>query len=331
MSAATTGPAGRIRTWWHGVAALPADRTDHAYHALRRVWGDHTMAGGRGFYRTRSEDHVTVALFHLWALFPDASWAPAFLEAVGAPVAGAVGRVRWAYACEEVLDARLRPHHGRDFVIADIILTYEDEAGVATVSIEAKPPGKAAEPGNARKLLTYTDLPSLRGLSRRSGCLLVGAGAVERSRAACGGTWPVLSWEELAAMQVRAVASLGLPADLSGRVAGWIARHHAACGVHPAGAGAAGAPAPFGAAYASADSLRRIAGLDVPDSVRRFLMSSECVEAARDGLDPDPPMPWLAVEPDEDDVRAGKRQSTADRRVVRWSFDWSPMSERTWR
>src|ERR1700681_2655764 len=85
-----------IQVWWHGIAALPADRQDHAYHALRRVWGDHTIAGVRSFYRVGTEDHVTSALFQNWALFPDTSWVAALVRAAGGTV-GSVSRVRWAY------------------------------------------------------------------------------------------------------------------------------------------------------------------------------------------------------------------------------------------
>ena len=70
-----------IQVWWHGVAALPTDREDHAYHALRRVWGDHTMASGRGFYRIGSEDHIAPALFQNWAQFPDMSWVATLVDA----------------------------------------------------------------------------------------------------------------------------------------------------------------------------------------------------------------------------------------------------------
>src|SRR4051794_23885032 len=97
-----------LKVWWHGVPALPADRRDHCYYVLRRVWGDHTMAGARGFYRTGCEDHITPALFHNWALFPDTNWVTALVKAAGGTV-GSVKRVRWAYECNELLDDRLQP------------------------------------------------------------------------------------------------------------------------------------------------------------------------------------------------------------------------------
>src|SRR5689334_19786389 len=98
--ARTGSTSGEIAIWWHGIPALPADKYDQSYYALRRVWGDHTIFGARSFYRLGSEDHVTPALFQNWTLFPDLSWVAPLVRACGGQ-AGTVREVRWAYACEE--------------------------------------------------------------------------------------------------------------------------------------------------------------------------------------------------------------------------------------
>jgi len=310
-----------IKVWWHGIAALPATRQDHAYYALRRVWDDHTMAGNRGFYRVGSEDHVTPALFQNWALFPDTNWVAALIGDAGGE-AGRVSRVRWAYACEEILDAQLRPFHGRDFVIPDIMLTYEDENGPALLVFEVKKPGTAAEPADARKLTSYVDLPSMRTIKRRFGCLLVSQQVAEKSRQACAGKWPVLTWEHLSELQLAATSEMKLPITIRDQVSYWIKHHFSRYGVFRNVA-----PSQFNRLHGTYESYREIDALSAPDGVRLFLKGSECSEAALTGRQPDPPLPWLADEPNSEKIRQQRRQTKEERRVCRWNFDWTPARE----
>jgi len=210
-----------IDLWWHGIAALPSGRHDHAYYALRRVWGDHTMAGARGFYRIGTEDNITLALFQNWALFPDTRWVPALVQAAGGTT-GRVARVRWAYACEEELDTRLQPYHKREFVVPDIVLAYEDQDGLGLLTFEVKVPGKATEQQDGRKLKTYVDLPSTRKIPRRYGCVLVSEAKAEASRQACGGEWPTLTWEQLGTLQIESALAMDIPSEIREQVADWL-------------------------------------------------------------------------------------------------------------
>jgi hypothetical protein len=188
------------RAWWNVVPALPAGPSDQAYYALRRVWGDHTIAGARSFDRWGSEDNITPALFQNWAMFADPNAIAPLVQAAGGSV-GTMTRARWAYACEEMLDASLRTGHARGFVIPDIVLHFEDEQGIGLVAFEVKKPGIATAAADGYKLATYRDLPSMRKIGRRYGCLLVSERVAERSAAAVGGASPVLIWEQLAQMQ----------------------------------------------------------------------------------------------------------------------------------
>lgn len=317
-----------IGVWWHGIAALPARRQDHAYHTLRRIWGDHTLAGARGFYRLGSEDHVTPAWFQNWALFPGTDWVSALVQEAGVSV-GKVKRVRWAYACEEVIDARLRPYHKRDFVIPDIILVYEDEYGLGLVVFEVKRPGNFTRAEDDRKLRTYCDLPSTRRIARRHGCILVSERMSEKSSKACNGNWPVLTWERLRELQISAALGMSLPTDLAEHVVNWLSYHFARHGVNFTGTEMA--PSPAGVAYGTEDGYQCIEGFPIPDSVKRFLKGSECVEAVWRGEQPAPVMPWLAEEPTAEIIRQRRWQTTEDRRVCRWSLDWTASRERTWR
>lgn len=320
-----------IRVWWHGLAALPSDRSDHAYYALRRVWGDHTMSGNRGFYRVGCEDHVTSALFQNWALFPDANWAAALVHAAGGTV-GSIKRVRWAYECNEYLDVRLQPFHRRGFIIPDIMLVYEDEKGLGLVAFEVKKPGKATNASDARKLSSYVDLPSARHIARRYGCIVVSDHLAGRSHDACGKKWPVITWETLRDLQLAAARAMSLPIATNMQVAGWLERHFAYYGVRSE---SQRAPASMGMAYGTADAYRQIDAIEIPGSVRRFLKGSECVEAVRNNLQPDPPASWLTDEPTAESIRyrAERKcswQTTEDRMICRWSLDWRRSRERTW-
>jgi hypothetical protein len=91
------------------------------------------------------------------------------------------------------------------------------------------------------------------------------------------------------------------------------------------------APAPFGSRYGAADSYEAIEAASLPDSVTRFLKGSECVEVIAEGEDTDPPLDWLADEPSIERIREAKWQRTIDRRICRWSFDWTPAQERNWK
>jgi hypothetical protein len=323
-----TASSRQIISWWHGIAALPVDHQDHAYHALRRVWGDHTIAGTRGFHRPTTEDHIVPALFQHWALFPDVNWAVLLLREINITI-GAIRRVRWAYACEEVLDSRLRPTRGRDFVIPDIVLAYEDDAGIGVLVFEAKAPGKAAAAIDDLKLATNIALPSMRKLARRNGCLLVSARQAEKSRHACRENWPVLTWERLGQLQVQAAEALALSQDLRRLIIAWLHQHFARHGVVLAGREAS--PTAFSGTFGTEDGYALIDVLPIPDSIRRFLKGSECVEAIWQQQNPVPPLPWLAGEPDIDRIAIMRWQTTEDRRIGRWSFDWTPPRERTWR
>lgn len=314
--------------WWQCIPALPADRTEQAYHALRRVWGDHTIAGNRSFYRGGTEDHITPALFQSFSIFGELRWVNSLVEAIGGTV-GNVTRVRWAYACEELLDAKLQPRHKRNFIIPDIVMMFEDEDGPGLVAFEVKKPGAATTAADGVKLSTYTDLPSMRSIERRYGCLLVNDQVAEKSRAATDSVWPVFSWEQLGRLQLNTVDDLVVSSTDKDRIRNWLARHLFRSGISVAEP--TDIPLPFGDELGSAPSYRRIDELELPGRVARFLKGSECVEASWAGATPDAPMTWLLEEPDVDKIGQNKFQKTEDRRVCRWTFEWTPARERYWR
>lgn len=317
-----------IDVWWHGIAALPASRDDHNYHVLRRVWGDHTMSGNRGFYRVGAEDHITASLFQTWAALSEPEWVETIIAHVGGVLKGRVKRVRWAYECNEFLDAKLQPFHKRNFIIPDIMLIYEDEGGTGLIAFEAKKPGKAVDLSDSRKLLSYTDLPSTRNIERRYGCVLVSDEMVTKSNRACEGRWPILSWERLMHLQMQEAEKMELPRSTIEKIVTAIRRHFSRYGVGSQFEMRVGD-------YDIKQQYDEIDALAAPDCVRRFLKGSECLEAVWSGYRPAPPLAWLASEPSALQIRqrshqGGGWQTNADRMVCRWSFDWEPICEHPW-
>ncbi len=317
-----------IRLWWHGIAALPETPTSQAYYALRRLWGDHTIAGTRGFYRVGSEDHVTPALFQIWAAIPNFDWVQPLVQFIGGN-AGSAESAQWAYACEETLDAKLRPFHKKNFVIPDIMLRFTDEDGSGLIAFEVKKPGVAVEAKDGRKLETYCDLPSTRAMERRFGCFLVSDMQRESCMEVTGDRWPILTWETLAAQQIAAARALPFEAEICDRLSDWIAHHFMRYGIGPNSS--SGAPPSMGPSYGSTESYERIDALPIPESCRIFLKGSECVEAAMRGYSPAPPLPWLSGEPEASGIRKARQQTTADRLLCRWSTDWSAAKEGVWK
>ena len=305
--------------WWKGIAALPLNSTTHAYFAMRRVWADQTInsaSGNRSFYRWGTEDHITVALWQNWSVFEDPNSIAVFLRAAGAEV-GHIKKVQWAYACEELTGV------GRGFVTPDIMIQYEDEMGLGLVAIEVKRPGQAAVEGDGEKLHRYCNLPSTRGIQRRTGCFLVSEGSEAKTRDNTAGRSSIVTWEQLKCMQVSASLVGATDPLINDLIASWIDRAFSRYGIGEA----ISAPGPRSGSYGTADSYSAIRALSASPAIEQFLLGSECVEASWSGIQPAPPVEWLANEPTAKDVCASGYQSTADRRVCRWKLNWNQFRE----
>src|SRR5262249_43863881 len=156
----------------------------------------------------------------------------------------------------------------------------------------------------------------------------VSAKVAEQSRLICGDVWPVLTWEKLAQLQLAAVRSLPLAPDLVALVARWIGRSFTRYGIPVGESGTL--PLPIGRQYGTEEGYSHIDPRSGPDRVARFLKGSECVEAVLRGERPAPPLAWLRAEPTVAEIRLRRLQTTEDRRVCRWGFDWSVSRERSW-
>lgn len=127
----------------------------------------------------------------------------------------------------------------------------------------------------------------------------------------------VLSWTEMQALQLDAFKR-----QFAAGVR-WLRRIYALQGI-----GEAEAPAPAsGLRHASEEARAAILATNLSASHKRFLLGAETVEAFLGGQGVLAPLEWLSKEICREDYSRGRLQSTAARRVCRWSENWSPRWE----
>ena len=293
-------------SWWHLSGTLPLSRDDHTYHVLRRVWADHTMTGARGFWATKSEDHLTTVLLGPFGCLSGVSWLNSILARGAFPIAQAE-QIRFAFSCEELLGEELAHRHGRNFVIPDVMMNWRGrEAGL--IAVEAKKPGgQMPSAQDITKLETYTRLQSARKLARRHGLFLVDD--LHVASLIRGGHFAV-GWSILHAILIEALdQETGSPEEIA-QVASALTKLYVASGV----------------------KTRRLSvpkgrGGRMSDRMLSLKLGLEIREAALKGELKSPPFPWLLNEPTREEISKGGLQSTASRRVNRWSFEWTATSE----
>lgn len=304
--------------WWQLLPALP-EQGSQEYHALRRIWADHTMntaRRGRGFYWWGTEDNMTPVLFQNWAVLESPESFVPFLEACGHRIKN-LRRVRWAYACEEAITVGAHPGVDGRFLIPDIVLYFEDAVGPGMVAFEVKRPGVRPTEKDASKLRAYTRLGSMRAIERKIGCFLVGSTVVPEA-ALFPRNGPVISWEQMLELQrsamMREAAAL-VP---------WLDRIYALQGI-----GKACAPPPFaGTKHGSEEARSVIRSLNLPERQKRFLLGAETAEAHLSGTKADAPLDWLTKEPSREQLSLRRQQTTQARRLCRWNDGWNSRQER---
>ncbi len=322
--------------WWTCIPALPTGRDTHAYRVLKRVWFDHTMntfrielggtlkPNGRNFYTAGKEDHITPVLFQTFTIFEDhARWVPQLLALFGLQPTGAVRGASWSYLFEEFYD-------GRKFCIADIVLSWHDDAGEAVLVLEAKAPKGSLTAKDIDGLGRYLNMLSIRKVSRRWVGFLVDESDLALVQAATRSTVPAASWQDLIRIQIEAARSLDCDRAIQDLVSALILEHAAYCGIRVTKFDAGREFNPeIVPGSGTTESYSRILDLKLPASIQSFLLGSEAALAARRGHKPQPPMSWLSSDPGSAQIwlngRAGdpRRQSVPDRRVVLWKFNRS--------
>lgn len=281
------------------------------------------MAANRGFYNPRSEDHATLALFHTFSTFASPNWAHAILGCLNIDVPP-LNRVRFAYACEEILDDRLASRHGRNFIIADIIMHWEDirgELGILAFEVK-KPLGPIPDVKDLTKVQSYADLPSMQDIKSRHYCFLVDRShepALRRSG------YPVITWDDILRIQLEALKEERLETHAESAIKGHLLDHFANFGI-----GGNKNP-PQVRAYPLKEVFDRVGQMKLRPEIGALMCGFAICSNRRAGAPiAEVPFPWLTHENDISKIRTSKFQSTPERRVNRWSFNWKTSQERRW-
>ncbi|MFT3810754.1 MAG: hypothetical protein QM698_12615 [Micropepsaceae bacterium] len=307
------------RFWWTFMPALPASKDTQSYRALRRHWADHTMnaltrrngvlrPGNRGAYVEGREDHLTPALFHIWAALPEAIAAKHLLGCWNIPH-GAVSDMRIAYSWEQKRAANLRPD------IADIVVSWRDDLGDAVLVIEAKRPGGALKPKDLDGGRLYLEMPSIRPFARKHVAFLLEEHDIARAAGLLPPETRIASWQATGRAQIAGAAEAGLAEPDTHRTQAFIERHYADMGMP---LGATHAAALRGEVFDGSEGrYRSVRARMLPESMEAFWLGSEAALCARSGCMPQPPYPWLSDEPSLLDL-AALRQTTLERETPHW-------------
>jgi hypothetical protein len=246
------------------------------------------------------------------------------LALFGLQPTGAIRGASWSYLFEEFYD-------GRKFCIADIVLSWYDDAGEAVLVLEAKALKGSLTAKDTDGLGRYLNMLSIRKVSRRWLGFLVDESDLALVQAATRSTVPAASWQDLIRLQIEAAKFLDCDRAVQDLVSALILEHAAYCGIRVTKPEAGREINPeIVPGSGTAESYGRILDLKLPASIQSFLLGSEAALAARGGHRPQPPMSWLSSDPGSAEIwlnsRAGdpRRQSVPDRRVVLWK------SNRAW-
>ncbi len=280
------------------------------------------MGGARGVYRPRSEDHQTVALFQPFAALPARVWFPALSQALAFdPLVP--DEVRIAYLHEETVPPHRTRFHGRDFVIADIVLHWRkgDTDGIMAFEVKRQTgPGPTEQ--DFEKARTYVEFASMQTVARRDPVFLVSDHHVRKVR----GQWPhVACWSEVLAAQLAAAETVARDHPTLRAMPGLIKDLFSAYGIGRAPALSPPDPSVLFAAASAEGAPPSLAALAAGLAWTAHWRRGETEAPLPEALD------WLRKEPTEDQLRSARWQKRPDRRVNRWSPDWAPAQERALR
>lgn len=223
--------------WWMALMALPRTPDGDAYHRLHKIWADKTRFRDRDASRRHEfvskglETHLTATLWENFALFSPHSWLTALSGTAGTHVDHAkTEHCNWCYGLRDKPTGR----------IADVVIGFDGvEVGTGCYVIEAKRPG---EP------LTSKDLDpdyylGLQAIARHASELrliyLVGGREKQRvtkllsSEPEKYSRCSVISWEDLATLQIRLAQQLDASPAVRSFVAGAIQYQFCEHGIVP--------------------------------------------------------------------------------------------------
>ncbi len=308
------------RYWWTFIPVLPRSREDHAYAVLKRQWADHTMntvrrdgegwlPGSRGAYVEGREDHITPALFQMWAAFPGSSWVPRLLALWRMAPVGDVTAVRWSYSWEQKRARGMRPD------ITDIVINWRDQQGDAVLIIEAKRKGGKLSPKDLDGGRSYLSMPSIQTVPRRTVGFLVDEQDNSTVIAKIPQGTPVATWQDMGRAQSLCASEQAISESERIRMRALIARHYSDHGMcfDTALSKSLGDEIFDGSSMKYAAIRQR----SLPAEIEAFFLGSEVTFCARRGIMPSPPFAWLADEPSLLDLSRSP-QMTSERERPLW-------------
>lgn len=117
--------------WWEMLPAIPRRKDSHAYHRLRRVWFDHTVAN-HPFLTQHCEDHLSATLFENFVLFDPQEWLAAFCAYAGiCPPPDRLTTCEWGYQAQDEKTTKM----------ADVGIHARGAVGDCAILVEAKGKG----------------------------------------------------------------------------------------------------------------------------------------------------------------------------------------------
>lgn len=250
----TKGTNGHVTHWWQALSAVPCDKGSPAYERLQRVWFDHTRFLGASrlkatpkeyakkrkheFLHPGHETHLTVSLWENFSIFPASDWLPRLYQLACLPSLPAEGlRCQWAYEWAGYRPAT-EPGTKRECGMCDVVLEYERSDGMrGALVVEAKNLD-AALGEKEMKPNYYLGIEEFADYGQNVALLYL---VDESVRAKVEGQLGeralnvgVISWQQLAGLQIQLTENLGAAEPVRNFVAGAIQFQFAQHDIRPA-------------------------------------------------------------------------------------------------
>jgi hypothetical protein len=289
--------------WWTAIPALPSRRDTLAYRRLMRVFGDHTIGPAQSAYSATSERHLVASFFENFALDKEYRWIQRLALRLNM-LCGTIHNAAWSYEYEDQLAISKR-NGGPG--IADVVVSWRDDAGDAVVVIEAKKPGGVRSVGlndkDDPRRGAYLRYAKMQSISRRQQMLLVGHRDLARLPRELSKEPHVITWEELAAIQHECL--IPYASERAAVFGACLQDHHSRLGLTVA-------------PRMCANTIAAINKNDPSVDITQWLASYLSYVNFTDQGESNPPFEWLRAEQGQDMIRAACKQTTAERERALW-------------
>ena len=240
--------------WWQALMALPNEKGSVSYQRLMRVWFDHTRFRGASransapkeyeanrhheFHKPDHETHLTVSFWENFTLFPDEVWLPRLYELARLPFGASQNlKCQWSY---EWVGYRPKSEDStkREEGMCDVVVSYEGSNGESGILVvEAK--NLTKEPGSKElRLDYYLAIQEIAAFGARASLLYLVDETVTEKSIGLLGDLPknvgLITWQQLAGLQIELAQTLEAPAAIRNFVAGAIQFQFAQHDIRPA-------------------------------------------------------------------------------------------------